>query len=158
MKRTFFFCFLATLALPFVCVAETPDDFLYKAKDYLARWQPDEAIAALEQCQALSTGDTAMVMTCLDYTAAAWCEKGDIFFFNEFGRQARDLWDEWKPDSDALIPWVSNSVDGCLTQILNWGSDQPEAEQQRVREQARQMMARTFGEQSEHYLSWLESL
>ena len=156
MSRTIFSLLMALV--PLFAMGQSADEYLDKAKDYLLHWQPDEAIAALDQCAKLSASDTAMLMTCLDYKAAAWCEKGDVWFFNEFGRQARDLWDEWQPDSEASIPWISNSIDGCLAQIMNWCSDQPQEEQQRVREQARQMMARTFGENSEHYQSWLQGL
>ncbi|MCQ2340883.1 MAG: hypothetical protein MJZ48_00260 [Paludibacteraceae bacterium] len=152
---------LSLCCLAMVCSihgnAQTADDYLDMAKENLFHWQPDQAIAHLERCSQLSAADTAMLMTCLDYTAAAWCEKGDVFFFNEFGRQARDLWDEWQPDSEAMIPWISSSIDGCLAQILNWGADMPLDEQQRVREQARQMMERTFGPQSDHYRNWLSS-
>ncbi|MBQ0137086.1 MAG: hypothetical protein KBS40_03690 [Bacteroidales bacterium] len=156
MSRTIF-SFLMLL-VPLFAMGQSADEYLDKAKDNLLHWQPDDAIIALDQCALLSASDTAMLMTCLDYKAAAWCEKGDVWFFNEFGRQARDLWDEWQPDSEASIPWISTSIDGCLAQIMNWCSDQPQDEQQRVREQARQMMARTFGENSEHYLSWLQGI
>ncbi len=137
---------------------QTADEWLDAARESLQLWHPDEALSALEQCSRLAAQDTSMLMTVYDYTAAAWLEKGDVYFFNEHGRTARELWDEWQPDSEALIPWVSLSVDGCLDRILTWGSEMPDAERQRVREQARQMMARTFGEQSEHYRLWLQSL
>lgn len=155
MRHTIFSC-LVGLLFSMTVMAQSADEYLDKAKDYLLHWQPDDAITALDQCAEMSASDTAMLMTCLDYKAAAWCEKGDVWFFNDFGRQARDLWDEWQPDSEATIPWISTSVDRCLEQIINWCSDQDETEQQRVREQARQMMARTFGENSEHYQSWLQ--
>ena len=156
MKKTVFVLLIGIMTMP--VMAQTADELLDQAKDHLLHWQPDAAIAVLDQCAEMSAADTAMLMTCLDYKAAAWCEKGDVFFFNEFGRQARDLWDEWQPDSEAMIPWVSTSIDGCLMQIIGWGADQSADEQQRVREQARQMMARTFGEQSEHYQSWWQTL
>lgn len=135
--------------------AQNADEWLDKARISLQQWQPDDALQALEQCEQAAANDTSMLMTVYDYRAAAWLEKGDVYFFNEHGRTARDLWDEWQPDSDALIPWISLSVDGCLDRILAWGSEQDAAEQARVREQARQMMARTFGEQSEHYRNWV---
>ncbi|MCQ2342472.1 MAG: hypothetical protein MJZ75_03135 [Paludibacteraceae bacterium] len=158
MKHPFFsFCCVCMLFVNIgAAYAESADDYLDKAKDYLIHWQPDNAISALEQCAQMSANDTAMLMTCFDYKAAAWCEKGDVYFFNEFGRQARDLWDEWQPDSEASIPWISNSVDGCIAQIFSWGEDLPASDKQHIYEQARQMMAKTYGEQSEHYQLWVQ--